>query len=1044
MAIKFLSGQTIDGTLTVSGNVQGATFNGLAINTTGTNNLANQIVRTQANGYANFGWINSVSGNHTGAITRITASNDAYLRYVTPAQFRTGVTDGYYAPVSTVSGVTSVATTNGITGGTIISTGTIQVDSTVVRTTGDQSITGNKQFYPSSTGTGYSTAAIELMASSSGLTGTPPRIGFHWGGVVASNIAIESNGTIVIRDNPGTGYEDFKALNITATGVVYASGGNSGTWNSHTSNTGTVTSVATGNGLTGGTIISTGTLSMSGSYTGGFTATTSMTSPIYYDANDGGYYGDFASTSVFNKINTGIGNLGRSRMASYSMTAGNWYRIANGAGRACGDIYIQDGISGGPHGNLTFYAGSSYSQYAGTMLKLKSSSFYSLIGFTEIRLLIGTTYQEQYVEILCQRTGTYYITVQDTHANTNNWALSASATVGSVPTGYSDSTRLDINGMLIAEAGNGSNRFAVDRVGAIHLSGGTSGSSGQVLTSGGTGSPTWTTLQNQTGGPFLPLAGGTVTGLTNLIAGSKIVVQNGTNGGASRGIFMWTNTDANWGIYMATPGATQNMAGGAAPSGLNGESSHSIRFRIAGGATNGFIWENNNNATLMSMNGNSGNLTTGASMRSPIFYDSLNTAYYGDFASTSVMSRINVGNGNSPAIQCVANASYGAGTELEIGGWSTGTTVSRIRNSNGNLHIDSKSGHNMYLNHYPPGNILVGNGGGYLLAYQSMRAPIFYDSDNAAYYGNFASNSSMNTITFNGGILSGTLTMNTQKALVANNYGRGVYGLYNASRFQHLWSMGTAYNLADNGTSPGNLYGVSWSHPNAGGVAANLNNHGMLLLLNGGYQAAISGSIRCVTDMRTPIYYDSNNTAYYTNPASTSRLNTLNCDGAITSGTSSTGNIYCGNVGSTHMRLHVVGNTSYFDMNSGNISWRQGSSTRYIFYSTTANMTIYGTLTQGSDIRIKENIVEIGNCIDKVKSIRGVYYNRTDFNTEPTKIGVIAQEVEEQMPELIHNEPTTGIKSVSYTELTAVLVNAIKEQQVIIDDLKLRIEKLEL
>ena len=125
MAIKFLSGQTISGTLTVSGNVQGATFNGLAINTTGTNNVANQIVRTQANGYANFGWINSVSGNHTGAITRITASNDAYLRYVTPAQFRTGVTDGFYAPASTVSGVTSVATGNGLTGGTITSTGTL-------------------------------------------------------------------------------------------------------------------------------------------------------------------------------------------------------------------------------------------------------------------------------------------------------------------------------------------------------------------------------------------------------------------------------------------------------------------------------------------------------------------------------------------------------------------------------------------------------------------------------------------------------------------------------------------------------------------------------------------------------------------------------------------------------------------------------------------------------------------------------------------------------------------------------------------------------
>ena len=127
MAIRFLNGQTVDGALTVSGNVQGATFNGLAINTSLTNNVANQIVRTQGNGYANFGWINSISGNHTGTITRITASNDQYLRYVTPAQFRTGVTDGYYAPVSTVSGVTSVSAGNGLAASTnpIISTGTL-------------------------------------------------------------------------------------------------------------------------------------------------------------------------------------------------------------------------------------------------------------------------------------------------------------------------------------------------------------------------------------------------------------------------------------------------------------------------------------------------------------------------------------------------------------------------------------------------------------------------------------------------------------------------------------------------------------------------------------------------------------------------------------------------------------------------------------------------------------------------------------------------------------------------------------------------------
>tara|TARA_B110000879_G_scaffold15269_1_gene18830 strand:+ start:40 stop:435 length:396 start_codon:yes stop_codon:yes gene_type:complete len=130
-------------------------------------------------------------------------------------------------------------------------------------------------------------------------------------------------------------------------------------------------------------------------------------------------------------------------------------------------------------------------------------------------------------------------------------------------------------------------------------------------------------------------------------------------------------------------------------------------------------------------------------------------------------------------------------------------------------------------------------------------------------------------------------------------------------------------------------------------------------------------------------------------------------------------------------------------MNCGNVYWRQGSSSRYTFFPSTANMTVNGTITQNSDIRIKENVIEIGDCISKVQAMRGVYYNRTDFNTEVTKVGVIAQEVEAVLPELILESPDDGFKSVAYSELTAVLINAIKEQQEIIEDLKTRITKLE-
>jgi len=90
-----LSGQTmnINGSSTsCSGNAATATnattVGGLLVQT-GTNYEANKIVRTDGNGFVNVGWINTISGdNGTTALNRIYASEDAYLRYYTPANFR--------------------------------------------------------------------------------------------------------------------------------------------------------------------------------------------------------------------------------------------------------------------------------------------------------------------------------------------------------------------------------------------------------------------------------------------------------------------------------------------------------------------------------------------------------------------------------------------------------------------------------------------------------------------------------------------------------------------------------------------------------------------------------------------------------------------------------------------------------------------------------------------------------------------------------------------------------------------------------------------
>jgi hypothetical protein len=78
---------------------------------------------------------------------------------------------------------------------------------------------------------------------------------------------------------------------------------------------------------------------------------------------------------------------------------------------------------------------------------------------------------------------------------------------------------------------------------------------------------------------------------------------------------------------------------------------------------------------------------------------------------------------------------------------------------------------------------------------------------------------------------------------IDSNYGRGVVGLYSSYRYQGVFAMGDSYKLADDGTTTGSLYGLAWSHPNAGGAAGNLTNHGLLVLVNGSFCAAISDSI---------------------------------------------------------------------------------------------------------------------------------------------------------------------------------------------------------
>jgi len=85
-----------------------------------------------------------------------------------------------------------------------------------------------------------------------------------------------------------------------------------------------------------------------------------------------------------------------------------------------------------------------------------------------------------------------------------------------------------------------------------------------------------------------------------------------------------------------------------------------------------------------------------------------------------------------------------------------------------------------------------------------------------------------------------------------------------------------------------------------------------------------------------------------------------------------------------------------------------------------------------SDRRFKQNIVPIASALDKVIKLQGITFtwNTNDFPrrffTDDPQIGVIAQDVETVMPEVVHTD-RDGFKSVEYDKLTAVLIEAVKE-----------------
>tara|TARA_B100000287_G_scaffold213502_2_gene201527 strand:+ start:1212 stop:2600 length:1389 start_codon:yes stop_codon:yes gene_type:complete len=124
------------------------------------------------------------------------------------------------------------------------------------------------------------------------------------------------------------------------------------------------------------------------------------------------------------------------------------------------------------------------------------------------------------------------------------------------------------------------------------------------------------------------------------------------------------------------------------------------------------------------------------------------------------------------------------------------------------------------------------------------------------------------------------------------------------------------------------------------------------------------------------------------------------------------------------------------------LRWRHTSGHDRLVLDSSGNLTASGNVTAYSDERLKKDISTINDALGICGKLRGVSYKWIEDN-KPS-IGVIAQEVEKVIPEVVltkvNTDPSTGeveeIKSVDYGKIVGVLINAINELKAEVDELK--------
>jgi hypothetical protein len=452
-----------------------------------------------------------------------------------------------------------------------------------------------------------------------------------------------------------------------------------------------------------------------------------------------------------------------------------------------------------------------------------------------------------------------------------------------------------------------------------------------------------------------------------------------------------------------------------------------------------YLWAGNdyNNAALYLYASNYA--VSPGSFRAPIFYDSDNTGYYLNPAEISTTWRMgaNYFQSNNDVsvdtpfgIYFSSNLNADYAIYRESGAWSNPYPDLRIgfytgmkfmaEASYGGMRFYSDTSYatqvmsvNNSADPLGAGNVYVNSN---LQAGSSLRAQLFYDSNDTFYYVNPNGNS----------ILYKFENINQRCAY---------------DRAWDNYPSITVFNNTDQGpVGDFRIHGVGG--PSGG-------DFNVRLLVDGDIQTL--NALRAGSAAYAPIYYDSNNTGYYWNFAdgASSYINTYivglayyHCQfgsgvysGAVTNPPLQ---VYSQDGGTAMMSFHRAGS---YAINMGldpdnvlRIGGWSAAANRFQMDGS-GNLTMAGNVTAYSDARLKDNVATVANALDLVGQMRGVTYTRKD--TGEAGVGVIAQEMLEVLPQVVQQGiGDDDTLSVAYGNLVGVLIEAIKELEARVAELE--------